>query len=110
MDWESQEDGYIAKILAGDGSKDIAVGTPVLIFVENKVGCHLAVDLAEITCTSCFVVGLLLPHLFFISKQCQHGGACLLQKPLLLRIFCCFASADAACRILTSQEIAHERV
>ena len=37
MDWEAQEDGFIAKILAGDGSKDIAVGTPVLVFVEDEV-------------------------------------------------------------------------
>lgn len=36
MDWEAQEDGFIAKILAGDGSKDIAVGTPVLVFVEDE--------------------------------------------------------------------------
>lgn len=37
MDWEAQEDGFIAKILAGDGSKDIAVGAPVLVFVEDEV-------------------------------------------------------------------------
>lgn len=35
IDWESQEDGYIAKILVPDGSKDIAVGAPVAVLVEE---------------------------------------------------------------------------
>ena len=37
MDWESQDDGYIAKLLVGDGAKDISVGEPVLVFVEDEV-------------------------------------------------------------------------
>lgn len=37
MGWEAQDEGFIAKILAGDGSKDIAVGDPVMIFVEEQV-------------------------------------------------------------------------
>lgn len=36
MGWEAQDEGFIAKILAGDGSKDIAVGDPVMIFVEEQ--------------------------------------------------------------------------
>ena len=36
MDWESQDDGYIAKLLVPDGAKDIAVGDPVAVFVEDK--------------------------------------------------------------------------
>lgn len=35
IEWESQEEGYIAKIIMGDGSKDVAVGTPVAILVEE---------------------------------------------------------------------------
>ena len=35
MEWESQEDGYIAKLLVSDGAKDIAVGTPVVVLVEE---------------------------------------------------------------------------
>jgi pyruvate dehydrogenase E2 component (dihydrolipoamide acetyltransferase) len=35
MEWESQEDGYIAKLLLSDGAKDIAVGTPVVVLVEE---------------------------------------------------------------------------
>lgn len=38
MDWESQDDGYMAKLLVPDGAKDIPVGTPVAVFVEDKVG------------------------------------------------------------------------
>lgn len=37
MDWESQDDGYIAKLLVPEGAKDIAVGSPVAVFVEDKV-------------------------------------------------------------------------
>jgi pyruvate dehydrogenase E2 component (dihydrolipoamide acetyltransferase) len=36
MDWESQDDGFIAKLLVPEGSKDIAVGQPVMVFVEDK--------------------------------------------------------------------------
>ena len=37
MDWESQDDGFIAKLLVEDGAKDLAVGDPVLVFVEDEV-------------------------------------------------------------------------
>lgn len=37
MDWESQDDGFIAKLLVEDGAKDISVGEPVLVFVEDEV-------------------------------------------------------------------------
>ncbi|KAK9827713.1 hypothetical protein WJX81_003489 [Elliptochloris bilobata] len=36
MDWESQDDGYVAALLVKDGAKDIAVGSPVLVFVEDQ--------------------------------------------------------------------------
>lgn len=36
LEWENQEDGFLAKILVGDGSKDIPVGTPVAIITEDK--------------------------------------------------------------------------
>ena len=55
MDWESQDDGYIAKLLVPDGAKDIAVGDPVAVFVEDKVHhapspdyCHAAVSILNI--------------------------------------------------------------
>lgn len=37
MEWESQDDGYVAKWLVDQGAKDVAVGTPVLVMVDNKV-------------------------------------------------------------------------
>ena len=37
MDWEAQDDGFVAKILAQEGAKDIAVGSPVLVIVEEEV-------------------------------------------------------------------------
>ena len=36
MEWEAQEEGYLAKILQPDGAKDIPVGTVVAIVVEEK--------------------------------------------------------------------------
>lgn len=42
MDWESQDDGYIAKLLLPEGAKDIAVGSPVAVFVEDKACFHLS--------------------------------------------------------------------
>ena len=44
MDWEAQDEGVIAKILAPDGSKDIPVGTVVAVVVEDAehVGPHRA--------------------------------------------------------------------
>ena len=35
MEWEAQDEGVLAKILMGDGAKDIAVGTPVAVIVED---------------------------------------------------------------------------
>lgn len=36
MDFEFQEDGFIAKILVDSGSKDVSVNQPLAILVENK--------------------------------------------------------------------------
>ncbi|CAL8471164.1 g10706 [Coccomyxa elongata] len=36
MDWESQDDGFIAKLLVPDGAKDLPVGSPVAVFVEDQ--------------------------------------------------------------------------
>ena len=36
MDFEIQEDGYLAKILMGDGSHDIPVGKPIAVYVEES--------------------------------------------------------------------------
>ena len=36
--WEAQEEGFIAAILLPDGAKEVAVGTPAAILVEDQVG------------------------------------------------------------------------
>ncbi len=36
MDWEAQDDAFVAKLLMPEGAKDIPVGAPVAVFVENK--------------------------------------------------------------------------
>lgn len=36
VEYEMQEEGYLAKILFSEGSKDIPLGTPLAILVENK--------------------------------------------------------------------------
>ena len=37
MDWEAQDDGFVAKILVEEGAKDVSVGQPVLVIVEEQV-------------------------------------------------------------------------
>lgn len=36
MDFEFQEEGYLAKILLEDGAKDIPIGKPIAVYVEDK--------------------------------------------------------------------------
>ena len=36
--WEAQEEGFLAAILLQGGSKDVAVGTPAAVIVEDEVG------------------------------------------------------------------------
>ena len=36
MDWEAQDDGFLAKIIMSEGSKDVSVGTPVAVVVEEE--------------------------------------------------------------------------
>lgn len=36
IEWEAQEEGFLAKILSPAGSKDIPVGTPVALLVEEQ--------------------------------------------------------------------------
>lgn len=36
LPWENQDDGFVAKLLKPGGSKDIPVGTPLIVLVEEK--------------------------------------------------------------------------
>lgn len=36
VDFEMQEEGYIAKLLFAEGAKDIPLGTPIAILVEDE--------------------------------------------------------------------------
>lgn len=36
VDYEMQEDGFVAKLLVEEGAKDITLGTPVAIIVSKK--------------------------------------------------------------------------
>lgn len=67
MGWEAQEDGYLAAVLQPDGAKDIAVGTPVAVIVEDKVrhihACSLHVgetDVNELLVAKGYLVASLL--------------------------------------------------
>lgn len=37
MDWEAQDDGFVAKVLVPEGAKDVSVGQPVIVIVEEEV-------------------------------------------------------------------------
>lgn len=47
MDWEAQDEGFVAKVLVPAGTKDVAVGSPVLVVVEDQV-CWLPLPLSWI--------------------------------------------------------------
>jgi pyruvate dehydrogenase E2 component (dihydrolipoamide acetyltransferase) len=36
IDFEMQEEGFIAKLLYPEGAKDVPLGKPIAIYVENK--------------------------------------------------------------------------
>ena len=36
LPWENQDDGFVAKLLKPGGSKDIPVGTPLVVLVEEE--------------------------------------------------------------------------
>jgi len=36
MDYEMQDEGFVAKTFYSDGAKDIPLGTPLCIIVENE--------------------------------------------------------------------------
>ncbi len=60
MDWEAQDEGVLAKILAPDGTKDIAVGTPVAVIVDD------AADVRS------FFNSAYSPPLFTTAAPCQR--------------------------------------
>ena len=64
LEWENQEDGFLAKILVGDGSKDIPVGTPVAVITEEKDDVNLLYQLH--TYNRCYMT--------FLHAQRKAGG------------------------------------
>ena len=38
MEWEAQDDGFLARVLLPEGSKDIPVGTPLIVIVDDEAG------------------------------------------------------------------------
>lgn len=73
MDWEAQDDGVLAKILAPAGTKDIPVGTPVAVIVEdpNDVWHCLICPAVFESCQS-FACGIPCPASF---SQAEQDGA-----------------------------------
>lgn len=48
MDWEAQDDGFVAKLLVAEGAKDVSVGQPVIVIVEEQVSRLLSEASAEV--------------------------------------------------------------
>jgi len=69
MDWEAQDDGVLAKILAPAGTKDIPVGTPVAVIVEdpNDVWQCLICPAVLESCQFC-AFAIRCPASFFTGK------------------------------------------
>ena len=57
MAWESQDDGFIAKILLQEGAKDIPVGTPAMVFVEEQVSMSLCCLYLHVDCLHAAEIG-----------------------------------------------------
>ncbi|KAJ9527615.1 hypothetical protein QJQ45_025894 [Haematococcus lacustris] len=47
MAWEAQEDGFIAKLLLASNAKDVPVGTPAVVMVEDKASVAAFKDFTE---------------------------------------------------------------
>lgn len=72
MDWEAQDDGFVAKILVEEGAKDISVGQPVLVIVEEQV---TALILTQSGCSLCGArVGLSNSPGFLLPWFPKGGG------------------------------------
>lgn len=99
MAWEAQDEGFIAKILAKEGSKEIAVGDPVAIFVEEEVLPMLCDVVLQGSCCGgpcCHLCGRWGVHLMM---ECQ-----VFQGMLLWAILLSLSGAQLmlACEVLQS--------
>ena len=65
MDWEAQDEGFLAKIIMSEGSKDVSVGTPVAVVVEEE---------EHVSCLSGYLLLVMCLH----SELEEHKRALLL--------------------------------
>ena len=75
MDWEAQDEGFLAKIIMDEGSKDVSVGTPVAVVVEEEehVSQPFPMSIVQICCPP--------PSLRRVSLDAIHTS----RKELFLR-------------------------
>lgn len=75
MEWEAQDEGFLAKILVAEGTKDIAVGTPVAVVVDEADDVRLiaASGLAAILLCEGHVSDALFVGATYISQSLQKG-------------------------------------
>ena len=74
MDWESQDDGFIAKLLVEDGAKDLAVGDPVLVFVEDEVSKNVLLSALAHKNVCCNHEGPLVNIMATVKQLLQRPG------------------------------------
>ena len=91
MAWESQDDGFIAKILLQEGAKDIPVGTPAMIFVEEEVCVSAPAATACVWClnvpASClFFCEYSFFHAFVHALGFRSQPSCMTALTLLLNL------------------------
>lgn len=75
MEWEAQDEGFLAKILVAEGTKDIAVGTPVAVVVEEaeNVRLNAAFGLLQACCEGHMPDALCAGASFFCTVCARMG-------------------------------------
>ena len=73
MEWEAQDEGFLAKILMAEGSKDVPVGTHVAVVVD---------DADSVSLPYCFDPVKRSTLMSFLSFSFLSGLPCTLCFPL----------------------------
>ena len=82
MDWEAQDEGVIAKIIAPDGTKDIPVGTVVAVVVDDAEHVSTELPFVFLMTPAQILTGQIRPcHLGVCSGACAFSDIFVVHAP-----------------------------
>lgn len=82
MDWEAQDEGVIAKIIAPDGTKDIPVGTVVAVVVDDAEHVSTELPYMLLMTPAQILTGQIRPcHLDVFSGACAFSKIFVVHAP-----------------------------